>query len=462
MVEISSKVDDVLEKDSITSKALSLVPYSGNLLRYRRLLSKSQWWSRTQQEEYQLLELGRLLDHAYANVPYYKRVFGERGLKPKDIRDFGDLEKLPFLTKEIIRNNLDDLKAKNFPAARFEYVTTGGSSGIPLGFYYDKGKSRAVEWAFIRSLFGRVGYRFNDKCLILKGSIVNTSDLWKYTFFRRWLVLSSYYMTEGNLPGYVDKIRQFKPRYIQGYPSTITMLARYMRAHRVVPFDSIKAVICASENMYPGQRELLEETFQCRVFSFYGHSERVVLAGECEHSTDYHVFPEYGIFEVVREDGAVVKNAGDSGFIVGTGFTNYAMPLIRYKTDDATTLIGGKCKCGREYQRIGKVEGRWLQEFILAKDSRLIPMTAINMHSDLFDNVEQFQFYQDREGEVLLNVVKKAGYTGRDTEYIKKELQKKLGTDVKLDICFVESIERSVRGKHRFLIQKLPVKVTDF
>ena len=76
-------------------------------------LQESQWWSREQLEEYQLEQLGRLLEHAYENVPYYRRVFDERGLKPKDIQDFKDLQQLPYLTKEIIQENLPDLVARN-------------------------------------------------------------------------------------------------------------------------------------------------------------------------------------------------------------------------------------------------------------------------------------------------------------------------------------------------------------
>jgi len=381
----------------------------------------------------------------------------ERGLKPKDIQDFKDLQKLPFLTKEIIRDNLNDLKARNYPADKFEYVTTG----IPLGIYYEKGASRAIEWAFMKTLWDRVGYRFRDKCAVLKGYVVNSAGqgkFWERTFFGRWLILSSYHMTGENLPKYIEKIKEFKPKFIQAYPSTITILARFMEEYKIEPFHSVKAILCSSENMYPGQRELLEDVFQCRIYTWYGHTERVVLAGECEKSTYYHVFPEYGIMELVKDGGKPVKNEGDAGIIVGTGLTNYAMPLIRYKTDDLAVYTNQKCSCNRVYQLLKKVEGRWLQEFIVAKNNRLISMTAINMHSDVFDNVKQFQFYQEKEGEVIFNIVRKQSYTDQDTEYIRKELYKKLGDDVNLIIRFVDHIPRSQRGKYRFLIQKLPIE----
>ncbi|MDZ4245764.1 MAG: phenylacetate--CoA ligase family protein, partial [Dehalococcoidia bacterium] len=80
------------------------------------------------------------------------------------------------------------------------------------------------------------------------------------------------------------------------------------------------------------------------------------------------------------------------------------------------------------------------------------------MHSNVFDNVEQFQFYQEKKGEVVFNIVRKDSYTERDTEYIRSELLKKLGDDVRLEISFVNHIPRTGRGKYRFLVQKLPVE----
>jgi phenylacetate-CoA ligase len=448
----------------ITTKATGLLPALPAFLKTYRLLKKSQWWSKEQLEEYQLRQLSKLLNHAYENVPYYRKIFDERCLKPNDIQDFSDLRELPFLTKEIIRDNFDELTATNYPSRKREYVTTGGSTGVPLGFYYEKGISRAQEWAFMKILWERVGYRFRDKCAVIKGYIVESANegiLWQFALLGRWLILSSYHMTDENLPKYIEKLSEFKPKFIQAYPSAITILARFMKKNNIQPFPSIKAILCSSENLYPGQRELLEEIFRCRVYSWYGHAERAVLGGECEVSPYYHVFPEYGITELVRDDGSPVMNKNETGIIVGTGLSNYAMPLIRYKTDDLAIRADGVCACNREYLLFKKVEGRWLQEFIITRNNRPISITAINMHSDVFDNVEQFQFYQEKKEEVVFNLVRKASYTNKDTEYIRQELTKKLGNDIDLVIRFVDDIPRTKSGKYRFLIQKLPIGLGD-
>lgn len=426
-------------------------------------LQQSQWWSRQRLEEYQMQQLSSLLRHAYENVPYYRRVFDERGLKPQDIQDIADLKKLPYLTKEIIQKNLPDLVATNYPKSKLQYVTTGGSTGIPLGFYRERGVADAKERAFMLTQWNRVGFRMGDRCVILRGDVVQAASkdkFWEYDRINKNLIASSYHMTDENLPKYIQKIRAFKPDFIRAYPSAITILARFMKENKIDPFPGIKALFCGSENLYPWQRELLESVFRCRVYSWYGHVEQAALAGECEYSTCYHIFPEYGIVELIGDEGKPVGGEGGLGEIVATGLNNFACPLIRYRTMDLAVPSNIKCECGRNYALLERVEGR-LQEFIITETGRLISMTAINMHSDIFDNVKQFQFYQEKKGEVTFNIVKRDTYTDSDTEYITEELYKKLGDDMHLTICFVDHIPRTQSGKYRFLIQKLPVEFGD-
>ena len=293
-------------------------------------LQESQWWSKDKLEEYQMQQLEKLLNHAYNNVSYYKKVFDERGLKPKDIQDFDDLKKLPYLTKEIIRDNLESLVAQNYPRSKLQYSTTGGSTGIPMGFYVEKNTTSAKEWAFMLTQWKRVGIRIRDKCIVLRGNIVQSASkgkFWEYNPVNKNLIFSSYHMTDETLPGYIAKIRKFRPDFIQAYPSAITILARFMKENNIKAFPKIKAILCGSENIYPWQRKLLEETFQCRVYSWYGHTEQVVLAGECEKNNYYHVFPEYGIVELIGKGDKTVTQENELGEIVATGFNNFACPF---------------------------------------------------------------------------------------------------------------------------------------
>ena len=447
----------------LTIKALTLIPSYRVYRRMYALLQQSRWWSREELAAYQAEVLSRLLDHAYENVPYYRRVFDERGLVPADIRTPDDLTLLPFLTREDLQKNLADLKARNYPESAFEYVTTGGSTGIPVGFYYERGASRAKEWAFMKTQWDRVGYRFTDRCVVLRGYIVGSAKddiYWKKTLFGRWLLMSSHHMTEETLPAYIDRIHRFRPRFIQAYPSMAVVLARYMREHDVAPFPTVKAVLCGSENLYPWQRSLLAEAFGCRVFSWYGNSEQTVLAGECEESTHYHIFPEYGVVELIGQDDRPVEGPGAMGEVVATSLTNFVCPLIRYRTMDVAVATKEQCSCGRQYPLLERVEGR-LQEFIVTRNGNLISVTPINYESGAFENIRQFQMYQEEMGELVMKVVRKPTYTEEDTRQLTRELRWQLGDEVNVHIRFVDEIPRTRGGKFRYLIQKLPIEIGD-
>lgn len=449
--------------------AYGAIPFSiryGKVFREtREFLQESQWWSRERLEEYQLVQLSKLLDHAYENVPYYRRVFDERGLKPKDIQDFKDLQQLPYLTKETIRENLPDLVARNYPKSKLQYATTGGSTGIPLGFYHEKGVSNEKEWAFMTAQWNRVGYQFGDKCIVLRGHVVECASkgkLWKYDPINKNLILSSYHISDETLPKYIARIREFKPDFIQAYPSAITILARFMKEHDVEPFPGIKAILCGSENLYSWQRELLEEAFQVRVYSWYGHTEMAALAGECEKSNYYHIFSEYGIVELIGDDGMLVTGEDKMGEIVATGLNNFICPLIRYRTMDLAVPTNGKCECGRNYPLLKKLEGR-LQELVVTKDKRFVTLTALifAQHFEAFSKVKEMQLVQEKEGILTVKIVKNDRYLDVDEHEIWSKMQRAVGNGLDVNFEYIDFIPRTQYGKYRFLIQKLPIEFRD-
>jgi phenylacetate-CoA ligase len=299
----------------------------------------------------------------------------------------------------------------------------------------------------------------------LRGNVVESAakgKFWEYDPINKSLVLSSYHLTDENMPTYIEKIREFEPKFIQAYPSAITILAKFMKENNIEPFPSIKAILCGSENLYPSQRKLLEDVFKCRIYSWYGHTEQAVLAGECEHSTYYHIFPEYGIVELMGDDGKMVKKEGGIGEIVATGLNNFIFPFIRYKTMDLGVYTNKKCECGREYPLLKRVEGR-LQELIIAKDERLITLTALifAQHFNAFSKIKEMQLVQEREGEIIVNIVKTENYSDKDEQEILKKMQRTVDNQLDITFNYVDEIPRTARGKYMFLIQKLPIVFGD-
>jgi phenylacetate-CoA ligase len=436
--------------------------YWRTVARWESFIETSERWSPDRLAAHQLQELQSLVQHAYDNVPYYTRLFDAAAIEPRDIKALEDVRHIPTIGKRDLQEHLTELLATNIPARRRKYSTSGGSTGIPVGFYHDRRATSAKGSAFMIAQWRRVGYEPGDRSAILRGTVVSNGDLTEVLPFRNALLMSSYHLTDDLMPTYLERLRAFRPKYIQAYPSSITLLARYMLEHDEKPLLGLRAVLCGSENIYDGQRHQIEQAFQSRVFSWYGQSEVVCLAGECEHDGRLHIFPQYGITELLDTDNKPITQPGTVGEIVGTGFLSRAMPLIRYRTMDMASYAPGTCEmCHRPYKLLERIEGR-LQEFIVTSTGRYISMTAINMHSPVFDNVRQFRFYQDTPGSVTLRVVPKSTYNPlADKDQIGKELAVKLGNDVSLSIEVVDEISRGPRGKYRFLEQKLPLTFGD-
>jgi len=448
----------ILSHNSITQKSLKILRYANVFWKNYKFLKKSQWWDRDRLEENQLEQLSDLLEHAYQNVPFYHKIFDERGLKPRDIQDFRDLKQLPIITKDTIRNNLKDMIARNFAPHAIERMNTGGSTGDPMEFYVEKGATDAREYAFITNMWDRIGYRFRDKSVVLRGYAVPENKLSRSALLNRWLILSSFHLDDENIPLYLRKIQEFDAKYIMAYPSSITIIAQYINSHGINLKLGLKALLLGSEEVYPFQRQLLEESFKARVFSWYGQSEKVVLAGECEQSAYYHIFPQYGITEVVDENGEDI-NYGRVGQVVGTSFINYAMPLIRYSPRDLAILSNRKCECGREYPLMEQVIGR-TQDVVVTRNRKLIPLTALifGQHFNVFSKIRQMQIVQKKEGKIILRIVKDLNYSVNDEEEIYGKIKSIVRGDLDIAFEYCKSIPRTKLGKHRFLIQKLDLE----
>ncbi|HBZ02028.1 MAG TPA: CoF synthetase [candidate division Zixibacteria bacterium] len=428
-----------------------------------RFLNKSQYWTTEQLREYQFRQLQKLIRYSYHNIPFYREQWERVNFHPNDLKTLDDIKRIPFTTKQIIQENIARYKERYHTTKGIQYVTTGGSAGIPLGFFEEKYVAMAREIAFIYRLWERAGYRIGDKRVVIRGKDIKGAKNGAYSCvlpIRRELRLSLNCMTDERLSVYIKMINDYRAPFIHAFPSSITILADYIKRKRVAPFPFLKAILVGSENLYDWQKELIEDVFGCRVYSWYGHSEKAVLAGGCEEHGHYHIFPEYGIVELIDSDGNQVTQRGCSGEIVATGFNNYVTPFIRYRTMDIGVVGAEQCSCGRNYPILEKIEGR-LQELLVSNDNRLIPISSLNMHNTLFDNIRQFQFYQERKGEVDLNLVRAGSYSEQDDIHIRREISEKLGNSMRLNLKYLDKIPQTSSGKFRLLVQKLPVKYND-
>jgi hypothetical protein len=173
--------------------------------------------------------------------------------------------------------------------------------------------AQPIEMAFMHRQWARVGYTHRARKATFRGVAFPRAAEgvhWQLNPVYREMQFSPMAMTETLLPEYWRRLVDFSPEYLHGYPSAISLLARWVIRHGLRgQGPRIRAALLGSEGCTPDQREVIEDAFQTRVFTWYGHSERLVLGGECEHSSDYHQFPDYGWLEILDEQGREVASA---------------------------------------------------------------------------------------------------------------------------------------------------------
>lgn len=423
-----------------------------------RFVDEAQWWPAEKTRAFQVEVLRRLCTLAYEKTPYYKRLFSTVGFHPSDLKQVEDLRLLPMLEKDAIRQHRDEMCTVASHAPQVDYTSTGGTSGAPLSFYIDANRS-ASEYAYLLAGWQRVGFRLGTPTAVFRGRVVpEDRPGWRYEYdpLLRHHFYSTFHMTDENMRQYLDHVRQLGPCYLHVYPSSATMLARYMLRAGVEPPKNVQGLIAESEIIYPEQRHLIEGLFEQRLFSSYGLTEKVVAASECEYSTNYHVWPTYGFFELVDEQGRAVTTPGERGEIVGTGFINTVMPFLRYRTGDFAAYVGERCEeCGREHLLVTDIRGHRIQETLVARDGARISWTALNMHDDTFERVVRFQFYQDTPGRAVLRVVPAQGFSREDQTRIQRNLGVKFAGRMDIELEMVESIPLSRSGKAIYVDQCL-------
>jgi phenylacetate-CoA ligase len=431
------------------------IRYGGAFAATRAVLEESGSWTAEQfgEERDRRLET---LSQAAMETSYWQDVFAAHGL-PSGISRAGDLTKLPLLGKDDIRDHIEDMVPPSVPQPTRKWVTTGGTTGVPLGMWLEKDASVA-DWAFVVDAWSRVGFRLDEKRVVLRGRRLGrgaTRDLFEYEPMRRELYVSTFDLDEEHMPAIRDRIRKFGARYIHGYPSAMQALGQsYQQAGERPP--ALKGLLAVSEVLYPVQRHLLEQLFECRLFSFYGMTEKGAFAAECEVSTDLHVDPLYGIVELVDDSGAVIETPHTPGEVVVTGLLSHATPIIRYRTGDVGAWATGPCACGRPHRRLKAVEGRWHgTDALVGRNGARITMTALNVHSPIFDCVRRFRFVQDQPGVAELLVVPGPDFRPEHGEAMLRELSGKLSGQVTLTLRQVSDIPLSPAGKHTFVEQRI-------
>lgn len=397
-----------------------------------------------------------ILDNAFSNIPFYQKYYKSYGVERNDIKSFEEFQKLPFLTKDQIKDNLPELISTKYHKSKL-FMNSGGSTGKPLEFYLHKGITRPKENAYFHEYWSWFGYKRNDKIAQFRGRKLRNNKIVEYEPLKNALICSSYNLDMDGIREILQAMEEFQPKYLHGYPSTINEVANAIIENNIKHNLNIGAVFTSSEPLYPFMRQRIEEAFTAKCVNWYGHSERLVLAVNCEKNNYYHVLPLYGLVELVDQNNNIIKRTGDKGEIIATGFDNLVMPLIRYKTQDIAIRGGNHCShCNRNMQILTEIEGRKI-DYVFDSMSKKISVTALiyGQHLKAFGNIKKFQIHQDFPGKIKIIIVKNKGFSQEDEQKICGSIQKASMNRILVNVEYKENLDVCANGKFKFLVQNI-------
>ena len=423
-------------------------------VRVRRAMEASQWWSAAQLEAYQLDRLRAFLADVGTHVPFYRQVFSEAGFDPAKMSRVADLQRLPFLTKPVIRANTDALRADDARGlARFN---TGGSSGEPLIFFIGDERVThdvAAKWRATRWWDVDIG----DREIVVWGSPIELGAQDRVRQFRdalmRTELMPAFEMSETKLDGFVARIRARRPAMLFGYPSAISHIARHAEKRGIRLDDlGVRVVFVTSERLYDDQRESIERLFGCPVANGYGGRDAGFIAHQCP-SGSMHITTEDIVVEIVDASGQVLP-PGQSGEIVVTHLATRDFPFIRYRTGDIGVLDDTPCACGRGLPVLKEIQGR-STDFVIALDGTVMHgLSLIYVLRDI-PAVRAFKIIQETLTLTRVQVEPSEGFSDRDVVAIQSGLQARLGASVLIQVEKVAQVAAERSGKFRYVISKV-------
>lgn len=386
---------------------------------------------------FQSRQLRALVRHAYARVPYYRRLFQKVGLRPEHIRGLDDLPKIPLTSRaDLQRCDPCEIVARGFDPERLVVHRTGGSSGEPLSVRRTLFEDRLLHAYRLKVLF-RLGLRISDRraAVVIQGPA-------KHPLYSS-LGLLRYEEIHCVLPSerILALLRANRPHILRGYPATLSWLAGQMDdtdRRDIRP----RFITTDSEIMTRDMRERIQLGFQAPVVDFYDSHEFNMIAWE-RPGTDSYQLSEASVIAEVLRDGRPAR-PGEQGEFVGTALHSWAMPFLRFRLGDLVTL-------GESPSTLKEIQGRSMDRFVLPGGSSLHPYALVK---PLLQNApwsRQFQLIQERDGRIRVKLVPLAGAdpAPEAVDAVRRALNELLGAGVVVEVELTECIAPEANGKFR-------------
>ena len=384
---------------------------------------------------YQFKKLKKLLIVASLNVPYYKKLFKKIDFDPlKDFKTLSDLKNIPILEQEIVKNNPSafiNSKVKNYVL-----MQTSGTSGIPFSARIDI-KHWIVEQAVVWRQWKSFGYHFRDKIGIIRSYAPKDNEsLIKVDRLRNFIYYSPYHLSEKNCSIFYKDMINRKIKFLRGYPSSIKIFASYCKKNKL-KIKTLKGVLLASETLLESDKKYIKNCFDVPVINHYGLAECIVMIGNINSDNILYNYDDYGYLELIR-------NNNDYNMI-GTNLNNFAMPLIRYNTNDIAISNEVNKESKINFQQLISISGR-KNEFIITSKEK-IPVTNIYTILSKYEKISKFQIIQNNIASLEILILCNNDQEGIISNKLLKDLKLLKDKKIHIDLKFSSEFKRFGEGK---------------
>jgi phenylacetate-CoA ligase len=406
---------------------------------------------------HQFKKLKQVIKNSYDNVPYYNRLFKENNIRPDDIDCISDLNKLPIITKNDMRENIEYLLSKRYDVSGLIRYSTSGSTGIPLPVYVDLREDDYRKAKHLRSNIV-VGQRPWDSyvCITTPSHFGEIPSL-----LRRLGIFSREYISVfEDLDVQIEEIERIKPDLLTGYSSSLYVLAREVEERGVTSIRP-KLVLGGAELSDEPSRRYIEKVFDAPFIDQYAIVELEKISWQCMERNEYHIDADSVILQFVDKNGEEVSE-GERGEIVCTSLFNYAMPFIRYNVGDIGIPSGDECACGIKLPLMKMIEGR-KDSMLVLPGNRLVSPRNFNIAMNYFDGIrfiEQFRVIQKKieSFKILLKLNEDAPDEQKIIDDLTDHMYKTLKLDrneIGFDIKTVDDVPKDKTGKLRAIISEI-------
>ncbi len=406
-------------------------------------------------EELQQLQLERLestLNRVYRNVPFYRKKFDEIGFNPDDLRTLDDLRKLPFTTKNDLRDN--------YPYGLFavplrEVVRVHASSGT-TGMSTVVGYSRndIKTWSNLVARILTAGGITKDDVIQISFNYGLFTGAFGLHYGAERIGASVIPISSGNTKRQIKIMQDFKTTALVGTPSYAMLIADTMIEMGINRNSlSLKYGLFGAEPWSDAMRREIEDKLKIVATDNYGLSEVMGpgVAGECLERKGLHIAEDHFLVELINPDTLEPVKPGEAGELVITTLTKEAFPIVRYRTRDLTRLMPETCSCGRTSMRMTRVFGR-TDDMLIIRGVNVFPQQIETVLFEIEGVAPHYQIVIDRKGAldettVLVEVSESIFFDEMKKqselkETIKKQLASELGISVEVKLVEKKTLER--------------------